>query len=475
MTLVDHFQRIALETPERAAIIEGSGRSISFGELESASRAMAQRLQAKGIGRGDAILVAVWPSIELYAGLAAIWQLGAIAVFPEPAMGIKGFRHAARMTRPKALLAPRMLQFISLLFQETRAIPLALSPNIPSEIPDSSRILADVALDDTALISFTTGTTGAPKAMARSHRLLMAQHSALRSLISTGKPEVDLVAFPAFALTCMGYGNTAVIPDWNLKRHDRVGAKEIHTQIVKHQVTRLLVPPSIVDTLATAKLPTSVSRVLTGGGPVYPDVIETFLATSPGIGLTVVYGSTEAEPISHLASETLTSADWLQAYRGGGLPVGHPVPEVRILLHDAEIIVTGEHVNKTYTDEARNAETKMTRDGEIWHRTGDRGRLDEDGRLWLLGRAIGPTGLHPFAIECAARSWPNVTEAVCVPDDSGHVTLFIVGNTSHLQAWREAARKLGDLEIMYVSAIPKDKRHRSKPDYAKLRQMSGRQ
>ncbi len=433
---------------------------------------MAQEFRSKGLAEGDRVLVGVWPSIALYAGLAAIWRCGGVVVFPEPAMGLKGFLHAAASTKPKALLAPLHIRVLSCLFTETRCIPLGLSPEIPVK-EGSGGAFPHIDKENTALISFTSGTTGKPKAMARSHGLLLSQHNALRSLIASPVHEVDLVAFPAFVLTCLGYGTTAVLPGWNMKRHDKVSAEEICSYSRRHGVTRMLVPPVIVSTLAGHSVPKMVSRVLTGGGPVYPDVIRKFLAHAKGTGLTVVYGSTEAEPISHIDAKTLTEADWAVSQSGGGLPVGKPVPEIELMLRNEEIIVTGDHVNKGYVDTRRDAETKLTINGRIWHRTGDRGQIDSQGNLWLLGRAMGPVGLHPFAIECAARSWLGVSDAACIVSGA-HANLFVAGDSGHEAVWKKNTTAHGTLSVIPVASIPKDRRHRSKPDIAALQAMAAR-
>lgn len=238
-------------------------------------------------------------------------------------------------------------------------------------------------------------------------------------------------------------------------------------QTVEQRITRVFVPPVVPAALATVALPGSLRRVLTGGGPLYPDVAQRFLATSPGVGLTVVYGSTEAEPISHLALETLDPALWSQAAAGGGLPVGEPVPEARVRIVGGEILVTGSHVNRggpvtRICDPAREGDT-------VWHRTGDAGRLDDQGRLWLLGRlgSIPAGGLFPFAVESAARLWPGVRGAALAAS-SDQALLFLAGDANHRDAWQSRASALGDVRVVVVRAIPMDRRHRSKPDVATL-------
>ena len=115
---------------------------------------------------------------------------------------------------------------------------------------------------------------------------------------------------------------------------------------------------------------------------------------------------------------------------GAGLLAGQPVDDVHVRIDNSEILVTGAHVNKGYLDPARDAETKL-RDGDVvWHRTGDAGRLDDNGRLWLLGRhGADVGGLHPFVVEAAARLWPGVVRTA-LAEMNGTPVLAIEGDES---------------------------------------------
>ena len=336
---------------------------------------------------------------------------------------------------------------------------------------DAPGVAKELAPDSPALISFTSGSTGAPKAIQRSHRLLAAQNASVRELLATDDgSSVDLVAFPVFVLANLSFGNTCVLPSWNVRRHDRVDASDIVELVERHDIQRLLVPPVICETLAPRAGELRVAQILTGGGPVFPDVVQRIVAAAPGTDVIAVYGSTEAEPICHVSSRDISAADWHHMENGDGLLAGHPSPTVRLALLDSEIVVTGEHVNKGYLDPAHDAQSKIKRDGEIWHRTGDAGQLDDSGRLWLKGRHSGRAGsLYPFAIETAARMWPGVRRAGLVPGE-GRALLAIEadGDLSQEAQWRERAAALGDVDVIVVSSIPLDRRHRSKVDYLAL-------
>lgn len=471
MSLLDVFLARAGEHPDRAAIMEADGRSITYGELLHQAGCLACVLDNMGIRRGERVLVAVWPGIDLYVGLAALWSLGAVAVFPEAATGLSGLRYAAATAQPVAVMCTGWMDLVRRLFAQTRAIPKSVSPRMRGSAP-----LRPISLDlnEPALISYTSGSTGKPKGIVRSHGLLLAQHGALSSLMSSPQArQVDLVAFPAFVLSCLGHGSTAVLPGWDLRRHDRADANAITAQIRRQRVTRAFLPPACVANLSGVMAPACLKRIFTGGGPVYPDVAATLLRASPGLDLTVLYGSTEAEPISHISLGDMSPEDWATARSGGGLPAGKPVPEARVRLVDGEVEVAGPHVVRGYMDPARDLETKRREGDVIWHRTGDAARMDDAGRLWLLGRASSVVqGVFPFAVESAARTWPGVRAAAMTARD-GKPVLFIEGEKYLLDRWREQAAHLGIEAVVWVDTIPMDRRHRSKVDVASLLALDG--
>lgn len=466
MSILDIFLARLASHPGRAAVIDGGGCATTFADLERRSADLARGWQRAGIGSGDRVLLALPVDGDLYASLAGLWRLGAVAVFPEPALGLAGLRHAARVTRPKAFLASGWYRALPLLAPELRACPVTIDLGGESAGPAPHSSLGP---DHPALISFTSGSTGRPKAIVRSHGFLEAQHGAVRGLLEpTGETCVDLVAFPVFVLVNLALGVTSVLPAWKLTRHDRVGPADLAGQIARHGIRRALVPPVLAEVLSRMPGAAGLASVFTGGGPVYPDVLSRFAETSPTVGLTAVYGSTEAEPIAHVNLGDIAAADWEAMRNGAGLIAGPPVPETRLRLEGEEIVVTGAHVNKGYLDPADDASTKLRADGEVWHRTGDMGRLDARGRLWLLGRENGRVGrLYPFPIEAAARFWPGVARAA-LASSGGEPVLAIEGDATRLALWRRSAEQLGVGRVAALRQIPLDRRHRSKVDYQAL-------
>lgn len=468
-TILDAFDEAVGRYGTRIAIVEGSGRAINYDDLALLVRELAAGYAARGIGHGDRVVLAMPVGIELYASLAALWRLGATVVFPEPAMGLKGLRHAIRVTQPKAFLSSGWYRLLGYLLPEAMRLPLRLHP-VRGDAETAPRLA--ITVDDIALISFTSGSTGKPKAIARSHGFMMAQNDAIAPmLLPREQGERDLVAFPVFVLVGLALGITCVLPNWKLSRHDRVAAADIHAHIQRRAVTRLLVPPAICETLARADTLPPLAAIFTGGGPVFPDTMSRLKHLQSDMRIVAIYGSTEAEPIAHLEFDTVTDDDLDAMKSGKGLLAGEPVGPVELRIEDGEILVAGPHVNEGYLDPARDAETKVRRADRVFHRTGDAGRLGADGRLWLLGRVQSrPAGIDPFAVETAARFWPGATRSALATID-GRSILAVTGDATHLGEWTAAAQALGVPEVRHLSHIPLDARHRSKTDAMALEKM----
>jgi acyl-CoA synthetase (AMP-forming)/AMP-acid ligase II len=454
-------------------------------------------------------------SADLYVALLALFRLGAVALFLDPSAGSSHLEQCCSRWPPDALLAISRAHLLRLKSPALRRIPI--KAGIGCWLPGTKRwsgrwqngpfeeSLAESA--DPALVTFTSGTTGVPKAALRTHQFLLAQHRALESSIALWPGEIDLATLPVFVLANLAAGVTTVIPDVDLQHPGSVDAGRVFSQINRRGVTRLSAAPAFLEQLlahgrATGEVLTNLTKLYTGGAPVFPRLLDGLRQLAPNADVIAVYGSTEAEPIAHISITAMKPEDIAMMRAGRGLLAGVPVKEISFRIvqdcwgtplgemtapqflartmptgEPGEIVVTGDHVLKSYLGEIGNEETKFRVDGKPWHRTGDAGWLDQNGRLWLLGRCAARItdsrgSIYPLGIESSAMSHPEVRRAAALLHAGKRLLIVEANPGDGLKERLLEAASFASLDGMeFVQAIPVDKRHNSKIDYPALRSL----
>ena len=523
MNVADLFAGPVARYPDAAAVIEGGGgsrRETSFAQLDHAARRIAATFRRDGIGPGDGVLFFAPPSAALYAALIAVFRRGAVALFVDISAGRGVLGDACAMWPPRALVATPKAHLLRLISGALRGIgakyvtsgwvPGATALTSTAFLP-SDEATESLGADAPALVTFTSGSTGKPKGVVRTHGILRAQLAALTDAFAARAGERELVSLPIVVLLNLANGAETVLPDADLRRPADIDASAVGRQIVDERVTRTTTSPAFLERLATDAAARDglrgLSTFVTGGGPVFPDIVKRLADAAPSARIISVYGSTEAEPIAHVAADEVSGED-LEAMRGGaGLLAGEPDPRVtmRIIrrqwgtpippLDDAaldamscgvsepgEIVVTGAHVVRGYLHGLGEEETKFRVAAHVWHRTGDVGYVDDRGRLWLLGRASAVIEdargvLYPFAVECSARERLGGARVAVVADRGQRVLAVERGPGSApvdksallaVLAWAQLDR------VVSCRALPMDRRHNSKVDYRALEAMVAR-
>lgn len=499
MNLVSELNARAASHPDQIALIQGD-KKLTFAELNAAAAAGGAEWKQQGLRPGDRVLLLVPPGIQLYPILLSIFHAGLVAVFFDPTAkrsAIRGFLEdfppAAFIGSPKAhllrLLFPP-LRRVRKIFHTDQYVPFS-RPWRPQHLASDDATPHPVENDFPALITFTSGGTGAPKAASRSHGFLLEQHHAVATALDYRDAEVDLSTLPVFTLASLASGLTSLIPTSD-------APAEILQECLTHKVTRCAASPGFFLKLHKANAFPPFQQIHTGGAPVFPDFLRDLESAHPATRTTIVYGSTEAEPISHIDWQSLTEQDHRAMDQGRGMPVGKPVDTIalRIIkqsqttlpstLSDeqfdlltlaqgsvGEIVVSGDHVLKGYLDPQRDIETKLHVCETIWHHTGDAGWLDDHGRLWLVGRCSAiihrpnASAIYPFGIECAARLRCGI--GTCALLDHRHkVTLICEGKPDDALTSRIQSEFPQIEQVLFLPSIPLDRRHNAKIDYPAL-------
>jgi olefin beta-lactone synthetase len=519
MTIGDIFAEQVRIRPEALAIVDawgGGERRLSYAALEREVAVAGSWLRAQGLREGKAVLVFVPMSADLYIALLAMFRLGIVALFLDPSAGRTHIEQCCARWAPDALLAIPKAHWLRATSRALRRIRLKISMggwalgarrwlhDVDEKAAGAS--WPEIHHDHPALVTFTSGSTGVPKAAVRTHGFLAVQHRVLAPSIALEPGEVDLATLPIFTLANLASGVTTVIPDFDLQRPGAVDGARVAAHIDRFGISRITASPAFFErVVASARstgrtLPT-LRKLYTGGAPVFPRLLAALREIAPHARVVSVYGSTEAEPIAHVDAGEVSPEDFAAMQRGRGLLTGAPVLQIQLrIIRDrsgtpcgkftsrelasdtlpsgaaGEIVVTGSHVLRGYLGGVGEEETKFSVDDAIWHRTGDAGLLDERGRLWLLGRCAARIDdahgqLYPFSVECVAMTFPAVRRAAVIAHrDVRWLIVEASGDRDGLESpLREATAWAHIGGVRFVDTMPVDRRHNAKIDYPALK------
>jgi olefin beta-lactone synthetase len=463
-----------LPTYKSPAIISAKKRSVTFHELHQKVGSFAGGLNKCGVSKGDRILILMPMSIELYISLLASFWIGATVVLVDPSAPLD---QILNRFPPKVFIGSSKAQLLRLKHRTIRGLSLYITTGfVPMRHRRMHSIKGEVPKiaipNHPALLTFTTGSTGIPKAIARSHQFLIDQHNALSHHMYFQEGDIDMPTLPVFLLHSLAGGAGCVLADADLRNVGSVDPKPIISQINNKAVTSISGSPAffspIVEYLEKQNLKLStVKKIFTGGARVNSTVLQKLCTAFTNAEIFIVYGSTEAEPIAVLNGRKYLD-ELLEGERTGkGALVGFPVDEIEVRIENDEILVAGNHVNPSYyQDQDSTTENKITYDGKIWHRTGDAGYFDEQGRIWLLGRTNGKiAGVWPFPIEARAECFPFVRKAGVA--NCNNKAFLAVELNQPPENWKTILEEICE-NVIEVSTIPVDPRHNAKIQRKKL-------
>ncbi|OGB04115.1 MAG: long-chain fatty acid--CoA ligase [Burkholderiales bacterium RIFCSPHIGHO2_12_FULL_69_20] len=459
--------------PNKAAYVF-CGQRLSFAQLLAQAEALAGWLQAHGVAKGDRVAVFMQNCPQFVVAVHAVLRADAVVVPVNPMNKADEFVHyitdpgttvvlttadlAGIVAEASARLpaAQQLRHIVATRF--TDAMPATLAPEEAPSEAILQWLLADPALpapapgtptrltrwadalaaghvagphtaqpDDLALLPYTSGTTGLPKGCMHSHRTLM--HNVMSGgLWGFSTPEsVSLGVVPMFHITgfiygCLGSvagGNTTVIlPRWDRELVGRL--------IARHRVTHwTCIPTMIIDLFGSPNYPSfdlSSLKYLSGGGAAMPQAVAERLQREFNITFAEGYGLTETAAPTH---SNLPERAKLQCL---GIPVIGT--DSRIIDPDTlqelpqgetgEIVSHGPQVFKGYwghPDATKAAFIQI--DGKPFFRTGDLGRMDEEGYFFItdrLKRMINASGfkIWPSEVELMLFKCPLVQEACII-------------------------------------------------------------
>ena len=408
----------------RPYIVQGE-REVTFAQLRGASAAKAVVLVQSGVRRGDTVLIHGWNGPDWVLNFWACVQIGAVPVLGNTWWSAGELEHALNLLRPTLVLADKTA--VAKLPPGWRRGRWEADEHAPMPAGfDGSGTPTGASMDENepAAIIFTSGTEGRAKAVVLAHRSVLAQllmmlHITRRLPYEPDESagEVCLHTGPLFHIggvqalaRGVTVGNTLVMLRG---RFDPAEALEL---VERHKIARW----NAVPTMATRLLEhpdvqhrdlRSLRTVTLGGSAVHPELIRLMRAGLPGAMGRVATGYGLSENAGQATAAG--SADTVD--RPGSC--GRPLPCVEIKVVPREGLPDGEVMVRSPTQMLGYygvAESPI--DAEGWLHTGDLGRVEENGHLWITGRSKdiiirGGENISPAAIEGALTTLPGVREA----------------------------------------------------------------
>jgi len=512
LNVADLLAESAGKAPDRDAIIAPDGRGgwrrITYRDLDASVDAYARALAQGGVEKGELSLVMVPAGIPLISLFYGLLRLGAVPVMIDPGMGFRAFLKCVATTRAKTLIGIPKAHLARLAFAgafatiERRFVigrnPLGLlgkSLDTSAPVAPAGPVRAELQPDAPAAVLFTSGSTGPAKGARYSVANFFAQRDALQALYGFKSGEVDLAAFPLFSLFDAAFGMTSVIPDIDPARPARCRPEKIVEAITTHRATSAFGSPAIWARVApfcrsrNLRLD-GLTRVLMAGAPVPLKLVSAMREILPAEGdVHTPYGATESLPVATISGREV-EATRARVEAGAGTCVGRPASTIDLKILPArdhaiesigkerelspgevgEICVRGGVVTRAYhhRDDA-TALSKIGRGEETWHRMGDLGYLDNEGRLWFCGRkaeavmtAAGP--VYTDQIECRFSTDPHFPRVALVgigsPGSARPVLLIEGAENEPLRA--EARTRSGIEDVRFHPSFPVDRRHNAK-------------
>lgn len=454
MRVEDLLRRSARSDRAKTAIVSDGAR-LSYGDLDAQASALAANLVARGIARGDRVLVLMENIPEAAVAIYGILKAGAIFCPVNPAVREEGLRFLIEDSEPRAVLTQaKFATRCKAAVADATSGPMVIAARgdalLPGDVARFEEFLVPSNAakgeagtdDDLAMIIYTSGSTGRQKGVMMSHASMDFASGAIASYLGSRADDVVLSALPlSFTyglyqlLVTVRTGATLVL------QKSFAFPVEVLEVARAEGATGLPLVPTMATLLLSMKdmnpdaLP-SLRTITNAAAALPPAHVERLKGLFPRARLFSMYGLTECARATYLAPEEIERRP---------SSVGKALPGTKVAIVDeagepvapgetGELVVHGPHVMRGYWRNAAATSLALRQDagsGEIWLHTGDLFFADGDGFLHFLGRKddmlkVRGEKVAPRQVEAVLHECPGVAEAVVIglPD-------AVAGNRLH--------------------------------------------
>ena len=436
MGIASLFHQTAQEFPDKIAI-EFEDRSVTFREIDLNANKAANAFQSIGIAKGDRVAQFMPNSLELVYSLVGNFKNGSIVVPMNVSFKEQEIHHILSDSGAKAVIT------------DLERLPIV--KNVLDKLPDLKHVIlvdgnADGTInfneliktssdkenntiikdEDHSIIFYTSGTTGKPKGAALNQVNVTSNLKALEQAWKLSKEDVFLLALPLYHIHGIGVAlcGSLYVGNFTILRKKFVAEDALET-MQKRKVTLFMGVPTMyfklleVENLERYDL-SSMRLFVSGSAPLSKDL---FYKLKKAFGKEVLERAGMSESMMNFSNP----------YNGERIPgsVGPCLPGVKVRITDknyndvpvnseGEILIKGPNIFHGYWNK-QNYNREIFRDG--WFVTGDVGKIDENGYVYIIGRSkdviiSGGINIYPREIEDVIESMPQVMECavVGIPD-----------------------------------------------------------
>jgi acyl-CoA synthetase (AMP-forming)/AMP-acid ligase II len=465
MNCVRYFVEYAQAHPSQVALWMPSTGPVTYGELLDLSARAQAVCRDAAVGPGDTVVLADQAGPTLYAALVAVLSSGGTVVLVEPWLPISRVTAVVQQLKPKLFFSGRLGKVWGMAIPALRRIrDWADTREIPV-VPTSEPLhLEGVDPSTAGIITFTSGTTGKPKGVVRTHGNMHEQaHCFSDCLNPAGLTGPDLCIFPNFALPNLVAGRTTVLVPNAWRTTDLQKLDQLPGELAPESLS--CGPTFLSRLMEVVRLP-SLRTINLLGATSDCSLLKEGLTRWPDAQWQHAYGSSEALPVASTdAREALAESEGRGFFQV--LCLGRPIPHISFLVEEDGVWVTGGSVCGEYYGNAEANRQSKRRDsqGKVWHYMGDRIQRDEQGRAgerlwWYAGRS--QQKVEDFELE--QRIFAHIRSSRCFVHRDEQDRLDLYGlNVSHLAS--ELRNQFPDLHtVVELKELVYDRRHRARLD-----------